>query len=71
MTKLVHNTKTSLAEEAKSYYPKVKALYPNLDEMLLNRMAKYCVVYSEGKDKRSVRNAVLRFEQIFAEIIDE
>ena len=34
MTKLVHNTKTSLAEEAKSYYPKVKALYPNLDEML-------------------------------------
>ena len=42
MSKLVHNTKTSLAEEAKQYVPKIRELYPNLDNMLVDRISKYC-----------------------------
>ena len=69
--KLVHNTKTSLAEEAKQYVPKIRELYPNLDDMLVDRISKYCVVYSDGPDDGSIRNAILRFEQIFEQELDE
>ena len=34
--KLVHNTKTSLREEAKEYLPTVKEFYPHLDDLLLD-----------------------------------
>lgn len=65
--KLVHNTKTSLKEEAKEFYPKVKEFYPNLDEILLDRISKYCVVYSEGKDDENIRKAIQRFSTVFEE----
>ena len=54
MSKLVYNTKTSLAEEAKQYVPKIRELYPNLDNMLVDRISKYCVVYSDGTDDGSI-----------------
>ena len=34
--KLVHNTKTSLREEAKVFLPTVKEFYPHLDDMFYN-----------------------------------
>ena len=63
--KLVHNTKTSLREEAKVFLPVVKEFYPHLDDMLTDRIAKYCVVYSKGTDKASVRQAINDFEEVF------
>ena len=63
--KLVHNTKTSLREEAKVFLPIVKEFYPHLDDMLTDRIAKYCVVYSKGTDKASVRQAINDFEEVF------
>ena len=63
--KLVHNTKTSLREEAKEYLPTVKEFYPHLDDLLLDRISKYCVVYSKGKDKASIRQAINDFEEVF------
>ena len=65
--KLVHKTKTSLGEQAKQYYPQVKELYPYLDEMLLDRISKYCVVYLEDSEDATVDDAVARFEQLFRE----
>ena len=65
--KLVHNTKTSLGEQAKEYYPQVKELYPYLDEMLLDRISKYCVLYLEDRENATVKDAVSRFEQLFRE----
>ena len=65
--KLVHKKKTSLGEQAKQYYPQVKELYPFLDEMLLDRISKYCVVYLEDREDATVDDAVARFEQLFRE----
>ena len=65
--KLVHKTKTSLGELAKQYYPQVKELYPYLDELLLDRISKYCVVYLEDREDATVDDAVARFEQLFRE----
>ena len=55
--KLVHNTKTSLSEESKQYLPTVKEFYPHLDDMLTDRIAKYCAVYSP---KEQIRQAYVR-----------
>ena len=63
--KLVHNTKTSLSEESKQYLPTVKEFYPHLDDMLTDRIAKYCAVYSKGTDKASIRQAINDFEEVF------
>ena len=63
--KLVHNTKTSLREESKQYLPTVKEFYPHLDDMLTDRIAKYCAVYSKGTDKASLRQAINDFEEVF------
>ena len=63
--KLVHNTKTSLREEAKVFLPTVKEFYPHLDDMLTDRIAKYCAVYSKGTDKASIRQAINDFEEVF------
>ena len=65
--KLVHNTKTSLREEAKVFLPVVKEFYPHLDDMLTDRIAKYCALYSKGTDKASIRQAINDFEQTFDE----
>ena len=65
--KLVQKTTTSLGEQAKQYYPQVKELYPYLDEMLLDRISKYCVVYLEDREDATVDDAVERFEQLFRE----
>ena len=65
--KLVHKTKTSLGEQAKQYYPQVKELYPYLDEMLLDRISKYCVVYLESREDATIQDAILKFEQMFLE----
>ena len=63
--KLVHNTKTSLREEAKAFLPTVKGFYPHLDDMLTDRIAKYCAIYSKGTDKASIRQAINDFEEVF------
>ena len=63
--KLVHKTKTSLREEAKEFLPTVKEFYPHLDDMLTDRIAKYCAIYSKGTDKASIRQAINDFEQVF------
>ena len=63
--KLVHSTKTSLHEESKVFLPVVKEFYPHLDDMLTDRIAKYCVVYSKGTDKASIRQAINDFEEVF------
>tara|TARA_B100000963_G_scaffold225582_1_gene196778 strand:+ start:156 stop:374 length:219 start_codon:yes stop_codon:yes gene_type:complete len=63
--KLVHKTKTSLREEAKEFLPIIKEFYPNLDDNLLDRISKYCVVYSKGKDKASIRQAINNWEDVF------
>ena len=63
--KLVHNTKTSLHEESKVYLPTVQEFYPNLDDMLTDRIAKYCAIYSKGTDKASIRQAINDFEEVF------
>ena len=63
--KLVHRTKTSLREEAKEFLPTVKEFYPHLDDMLTDRIAKYCAIYSKGTDKASIRQAINDFEEIF------
>ena len=63
--KLFHNTKTSLREESKQYLPTVKEFYPHLDDLLTDRIAKYCAVYSKGTDKASIRQAINDFEEVF------
>ena len=63
--KLVHNTKTSLSEESKQYLPTVKEFYPHLDDLLTDRIAKYCAVYSKGTDKANIRQAINDFEEVF------
>ena len=63
--KLVHRTKTSLREEAKEFLPTVKEFYPHLDDMLTDRIAKYCAIYSKGTDKASIRQAINDFEEVF------
>ena len=63
--KLFHNTKTSLSEESKQYLPTVKEFYPHLDDLLTDRIAKYCAVYSKGTDKASIRQAINDFEEVF------
>ena len=63
--KLVHKTKTSLREEAKEFLPTVKEFYPHLDDMLTDRIAKYCAIYSKGTDKASIRQAINDFEEVF------
>ena len=65
--KISPQTKTQLGEQAKQYYPQVKELYPYLDEMLLDRISKYCVVYLEDREDATVDDAVARFEQLFRE----
>ena len=63
--KLFHNTKTSLSEESKQYLPTVREFYPHLDDLLTDRIAKYCAVYSKGTDKASIRQAINDFEEVF------
>ena len=63
--KIYHNTKTSLHEESKVYLPTVQEFYPNLDDMLTDRIAKYCAIYSKGTDKASIRQAINDFEEVF------
>ena len=63
--KLFHNTKTSLREESKQYLPTVREFYPHLDDLLTDRIAKYCAVYSKGTDKASIRQAINDFEEVF------
>ena len=63
--KLFHNSKTSLSEESKQYLPTVREFYPHLDDMLTDRIAKYCVLYSKGTDKASIRQAINDFEEVF------
>ena len=63
--KLFHNTKTSFSEESKQYLPTVKEFYPHFDDMLTDRIAKYCAVYSKGTDKASIRQAINDFEEVF------
>ena len=63
--KLVHSTKTSLHEESKVFLPVVKEFYPHLDGMLTDRIAKYCVIYSKGTDRASIRQAINDFEEVF------
>ena len=63
--KLAHNTKTSLREEAKELIPIIKEFYPNLEDDLMDRISKYCVVYSKGKDKASIRQAINNWEEVF------
>ena len=63
--KLIHYTKTSLSEESKYYLPIVKEFYPHLDDMLTDRIAKYCALYSKGTDKASIRQAINDFEEVF------
>ena len=63
--KLFHNSKTSLREESKLYLPTVKEFYPHLDDLLTDRIAKYCAVYSKGTDKASIRQAINDFEEVF------
>ena len=63
--KLFHKTKTSLSEESKQYLSTVKEFYPHLDDMLTDRIAKYCAVYSKGTDKASIRQAINDFEEVF------
>ena len=63
--KLFHNTKTSLSEESKQYLPIDKEFYPHLDDMLTDRIAKYCALYSKGTDKASIRQAINDFEEVF------
>ena len=65
MDKIVHNTKTSLKEESKEYIPIIREFYPNLSNNLLDRISKYCVVYSKGKDKSSIRQAINDWEETF------
>ena len=66
---LVYNSKTSLRDEAKQFLPIVREFYPNLDEKMIDRISKYCVVYfnwNESKlDKAGVRQAINDFEEIF------
>ena len=63
--KLFHNSKTSLSEESKQYLPTVREFYPYLDDMLTDRIAKYCEIYSKGTDKASIRQAINDFEEVF------
>ena len=63
--KLTHYTKTSLSEESKYYLPTVKEFYPHLDDMLTDRIAKYCALYTKGTDKASIRQAINDFEEVF------
>ena len=63
--KLVPRPKTSLREEAKAFLPTVKEFYPHLDDMLTDRIAKYCAIYSKGTDKASIRQAINDFEEVF------
>ena len=63
--KLFHKTKTSLSEESKQYLPTVREFYPYLDDMLTDRIAKYCAIYSKGTDKASIRHAINYFEEVF------
>ena len=63
--KLFHNSKTSLSEESKQYLLIVKEFYPHLDDMLTDRIAKYCALYSKGTDKASIRQAINDFEEVF------
>ena len=63
--KLFHNSKTSLSEESKQYLPTVREFYPHLDDMLTDRIAKYCAVYCKGTDKASIRQAINDFEEVF------
>ena len=63
--KLVHRTKNSLREEAKEFLPTVKEYYQHLADMLSDRIAKYCAIYSKGTDKASIRQAINDFEQVF------
>ena len=63
--KLFHKTKTSLREESKQYLPTVREFYPHLDDLLTDRIAKYCAVYSKGTDKASIRQAINDFEEVF------
>ena len=64
---LVYNTKTSLRDEAKQFLPIVREFYPNLDEKMIDRISKYCVVYLEDREDATVDDAVARFEQLFRE----
>ena len=55
----------SLSEESKPYLPIVREFYPHLDDMLTDRIAKYCALYSKGTDKASIRQAINDFEEVF------
>ena len=63
MGKVVHNTKTSLREEAKVFLPQIKKLYPDIDDTLLDRVSKWCVVYSDSNE--DVKVAIRRWEEAF------
>ena len=68
-TPLVYNTKKSLREDAKQFLPTVREFYPDLDDKLIDRIAKYCVVYfswNEAKlNKAGIRQAINDFEEVF------
>ena len=36
-----------------------------MDDMLTDRIAKYCAIYSKGTDKASIRQAINDFEEVF------
>ena len=65
MTKLTHSTKTSLHEESKNYIDSVLAVNPKLEGDLLDRIAKWCVVYADSNDVSDVEIAMKRFEETF------
>ena len=67
MSKIVHNTKTSLREEAKVFLPQIKKLYPDIDDTLLDRVSKWCVVYSDSNKLEDVKVAIGRWKEAFGE----
>ena len=67
MGKVVHNAKTSLREEAKVFLPQIKELYPDIDDTLLDRVSKWCVVYSDSNKLEDVKVAIGRWKETFGE----
>ena len=69
MEKLTHKTNTSLHEESKNYIDSVLAVNPKLEGDLLDRVAKWCVVYADSNNVSDVEIAMNRFEQTFNIIV--
>ena len=76
MTKLVHNTKSSLAEEAKQYVPKIRELYPNLDNMDTKDLVNYVMddldrYYEKMSDADFLEDAYNYWEDSFDEVVED